>query len=54
MNKNLMIGGGVIAVGLFLAYRAKQKGNKVPFIGGFLPSKKVVASAPAPMPASAE
>ena len=35
-----MIGGGVIALGLFLAYNSQQKGKTVPFIGGFLPTKK--------------
>lgn len=38
MNKNLVIGGGAIALGLFLAYRAKQKGKQVPLIGKFIPS----------------
>ena len=38
MNKNIMIGGGVIALGIFLAYRAKKNGKTVPFIGKFLPS----------------
>ena len=40
MNKNLLIGIGVIGVGLFLSYRAKQKGQDVPFIGKFIPSPK--------------
>ena len=38
MNKNVMIGGGVIALGLFLAFRAKKKGKEVPFIGRFIPA----------------
>jgi hypothetical protein len=38
MNKNLMIGGGVIALGLFLAFRAKKQGKTVPFIGKLIPS----------------
>ena len=38
MNKNVMIGGGVVALGLFLAYRAKKNGKVVPFIGKFLQS----------------
>jgi hypothetical protein len=38
MNKNILVGGGVIAVGLFLAYRAKKKGKVVPFIGRFIPT----------------
>jgi hypothetical protein len=40
MNKNLLIGIGVIGVGLFLSYRAKQKGQDVPFIGKLIPSPK--------------
>lgn len=50
MNKNIMIGGGIIALGGFLAYRAKQKGKHVPFIGKFIPSPKpkaVIVAAPA-------
>ena len=43
INKNLLIGIGVIGVGLFLSYRAKQKGQDVPFIGKFLPSSKSTA-----------
>lgn len=38
MNKNVMIGGGVIALGLFLAYRAKKQGKVVPFIGKVIPA----------------
>tara|TARA_R110000787_G_scaffold11722_12_gene38510 strand:+ start:742 stop:873 length:132 start_codon:yes stop_codon:yes gene_type:complete len=38
MNKNLMIGGGIAALGLYLAYKAKQQGKIVPFIGKFIPS----------------
>ena len=45
MNKNLLIGIGVIGVGLFLSYRAKQKGQDVPFIGKLFPSPK-----PTPQP----
>jgi hypothetical protein len=40
INKNLLIGIGVIGVGLFLSYRAKQKGQDVPFIGRLIPSPK--------------
>lgn len=38
MNKNVLIGGGVAALGLFLAYRAKKKGKIVPIIGRFIPT----------------
>ncbi len=37
MNKSIMIGGGIIALGLFLAVKAKKKGKEVPFIGRFIP-----------------
>ncbi len=40
INKNLLIGVGVIGVGLFLSYQAKQKGQDVPFIGRLIPSPK--------------
>lgn len=53
MNKNVMIGGGVVALGLFLAIRAKKKGKTVPFIGKFLPVKQAVITVPAPAPATA-
>lgn len=43
MNKNLLIGIGVIGVGLFLSYRAKQKGQDVPIIGKLIPSPKPTA-----------
>lgn len=51
MNKNIIVGGGIIALGLLLAVRAKRKGKVVPFIGRFLPSRK---AAPAPPAAPAQ
>lgn len=33
-QKNLLIGAGLVAVGLFLAHRAEKKGKRVPVIGG--------------------
>jgi hypothetical protein len=47
INKNLIIGGGVVLVGLFLAYRAKQNGKSVPIIGNLIPTK-APSEAPAP------
>tara|TARA_R110000803_G_scaffold136813_1_gene203744 strand:- start:7752 stop:7877 length:126 start_codon:yes stop_codon:yes gene_type:complete len=38
MNKNIIVGGGLIVAGIFLAYRAKKKGKVVPFIGRFIPT----------------
>ena len=29
MNKNIIVGGGLIVAGIFLAYRAKKKGKVV-------------------------
>ena len=46
MNKNLLIGIGVIGVGLFLSYRAKQKGQDVPIIGKLIPSPKPQSAPP--------
>jgi hypothetical protein len=45
MNKNVMIGGGVIALGVFLAFRAKKKGKEVPFIGRFIPAGEPMSNA---------
>ena len=47
MNKSIMIGGGIVALGLFLAVRAKKQGKAVPFIGKFIPVKATPAPAPA-------
>lgn len=43
MNKSIMIGGGIIALGLFLAVKAKKKGKEVPFIGRFIPANPTPA-----------
>lgn len=37
MNKDIMIGSGVILLGLFLAYRAKKNGKVVPVVGMVIP-----------------
>ena len=45
MNKNIIVGVGLIAAGLFLAKRAADKGKIVPFLGKIFPPKnKAVAS----------
>lgn len=52
MNKNILVGVGLVGLGLFLAKRAKDKGKDVPFIGRFIPSASYdAANTPAP-PAS--
>lgn len=38
MNKNTLIGVGVIGLGIFLAFRAKKQGKVVPIIGRFIPA----------------
>ena len=44
MNKNIMIGGGVIALGIFLTFRAKKQGKEVPFIGRFIPAGETMSN----------
>lgn len=39
MNKNTLIGVGVIGLGVFLAVRAKRQGKIVPVIGKIIPAK---------------
>jgi hypothetical protein len=41
MNKNVMLGAGLVLGGIILAMRAKKQGKVVPFIGGMIPSKPV-------------
>jgi len=45
MNKNILIGVGLIGLGIYLASRAKKQGKVVPFIGRFVGGKNTT---PAP------
>jgi hypothetical protein len=45
MNKNIIIGIGLVGAALFLANRAKKQGKIVPFIGRFVGGKNTT---PAP------
>lgn len=36
MNKNIIIGVGLVGLGLYLASKAKKQGKVVPFIGRFV------------------
>lgn len=40
MNKNTLIGVGVIGLGVLLAVRAKRQGKVVPIIGKYVPTGK--------------
>ena len=43
MDKNVILGVGLVGVGLFLAKRAADKGKIVPFISKVFPPKVMVA-----------
>jgi hypothetical protein len=45
MNKNILIGVGLIGVGLFLAKRAADKGKEVPVLSMLFPPKPQVVQA---------
>ena len=49
MNRNVLIGLGLVAAGIYLTQRAKSQGKIVPVIGKFIPSK-----APKAAPAKGE
>jgi len=46
ISKNVLLGGGIIAIGLFLGYKAKRVGKQVIAIGGIIPTKQKPVSAP--------
>jgi len=52
MNKNILLGAGLLVLGVVLAKRAKDKGKDVPFIGRFIPSASYDAANTPATPAS--